>query len=133
MYCMKTFAKKTFWLLALVSWMGIIFYLSSIPSLQSGFSWDFFLRKGAHMTEYAILTFLAYKNLSSKNITKRRQYVAAFLFTLLYAGSDEIHQRFVAGRHGTPFDLLYDLAGAAIMIWLITLWPRICAYAKGRK
>jgi hypothetical protein len=46
------------WLPVLV-WAGVIFAFSSIPSLNSGLgSWDYVLRKGAHMTEYAILAVL---------------------------------------------------------------------------
>lgn len=155
---MKTFAKKIFWLVALFAWMSLIFYLSSIPGLQSGFSWDFVLRKIAHMGEYGILTFLAYKNIvsffgssssgivfsqlraqSRKNNSRagnfQRTYIfiGAFIFALLYAASDEIHQHFVANRHGTPRDLIYDGVGSLVMIAVIQLWPKVYDFLRGKK
>ena len=46
------------WLPVLV-WAGVIFAFSSVPSLNSGLgTLDLVLRKGAHMTEYAILGML---------------------------------------------------------------------------
>ena len=42
-----------------IVWAGVIFALSSVPSLNSGLgTWDEVLRKCAHVTEYAILGFL---------------------------------------------------------------------------
>jgi VanZ family protein len=35
---------------------------------------------------------------------------------VLYAASDEIHQTFVSGRHGTPIDVAIDAVGVAIGI-----------------
>src|SRR5213593_4502715 len=45
--------------LAVVAWAAVIFALSSIPSLSTHLgTWDTILRKGAHLTEYAILAVL---------------------------------------------------------------------------
>jgi VanZ family protein len=33
---------------------------------------------------------------------------------LAYAATDELHQHFVAGRHGTPWDVAIDAAGIGI-------------------
>ena len=78
------------WLPVLV-WAGVIFAVSSIPSLNSGFgTWDHVLRKGAHMTEYAILAVLLVRATGS--------YLWAFVFTVSYAATDEVHQLFVRGR-----------------------------------
>ena len=50
-----------------VIWGGFIFYLSSIPDLQSGLlNWqDLILRKLAHATVFFILTYLIISSLSS--------------------------------------------------------------------
>ena len=60
---------------------------------------------------------------------KRNLFIVAFLFALLFAASDEWHQSFVANRHGTPSDLVYDAAGALIMIGLLCL-PTFVARKK---
>ena len=99
------------WLPVLV-WAGVIFAFSSIPSLNSGLgTWDYVLRKGAHMTEYAILAVLLVRATGS--------LVSAFAFTVLYAASDEVHQLFVRGRHGSPVDVAIDAVGALIALSLL--------------
>jgi VanZ family protein len=88
-------------------WAGVIFAFSSIPSLSSGLgTWDLVLRKGAHMTEYAILAVLLVRATGS--------YAWAFALTVAYAASDEVHQVFVRGRQGSPFDVGIDAVGALI-------------------
>src|SRR4026207_1676421 len=53
----------TGWLPVLI-WAAVIFTLSSIPSLSTGLgTWDTILRKGAHLTEYAVLGGLLYRAL----------------------------------------------------------------------
>jgi VanZ family protein len=94
------------WLPVLV-WAGVIFAFSSIPSLNSGLgTWDTVLRKCAHMTEYAILAVLLLRATGS--------YAWAFALAVAYAASDEVHQLFVRGRHGSPVDVAIDAAGALI-------------------
>lgn len=99
------------WLPVLI-WAGVIFAFSSIPSLNSGLgTWDYVLRKGAHMTEYAILALLLVRATGS--------YAWAFGLAVAYAASDEVHQLFVRGRHGSPLDVAIDAAGALIGLALL--------------
>ncbi len=94
--------------------MAVIFGFSSIPSLSSGLgTWDLVLRKGAHMTEYAILAVLLTRALG--------RVLPAFVVGVLYAVSDEVHQTFVRGRHGAPLDVAIDSVGLLIGI---TVWRR---------
>ncbi len=105
------------WLPVLV-WAAVIFAFSSIPSLNSGLgTWDYVLRKGAHMTEYAILAILLVRATAS--------YAWAFPLAVGYAASDEFHQTFVRGRHGTPIDVAIDAVGALIglAVWRTKLEP----------
>lgn len=99
---------RTVWLwLPVVLWATLIFGLSSIPSLNSGLGvWDTILRKGAHATEYAVLAALLLRALGNAP--------AAWVLAIAYAASDEFHQTFVRGRHGSPVDVGIDAAGALV-------------------
>jgi VanZ family protein len=94
--------------------MGLIFYLSAQPDLNSGLgTWDAILRKGAHMTEFGLLWFLW---------TRVVGPFGALAISLAYAASDEFHQTFVDGRHGTPVDWAIDAAGMGIAAALWVAW-----------
>ena len=95
--------------------MGVIFALSAQPSLDSGLGLiDDVGRKLIHFGEYALLCFLWWRALASV-ATPGRAALLAFLITSGYAATDELHQSFVEGRHGTPVDWLIDSAGAAVV------------------
>jgi VanZ family protein len=99
------------WLPVLV-WAAVIFAFSSIPSLSTHLgTWDYVLRKLAHMTEYAILAALLARATGS--------IAWAFALAVAYAGTDELHQTFVRGRHGAPLDVGIDAVGAAVglVVW----------------
>src|SRR3989338_8828983 len=81
-----------------IAWAWMIFYLSSVPSLESGLpgTWDAILRKGAHVFVYAVLTFLLFRALHSGHGLSYKKAIAwEMLFALAYACSYEFHQRFV--------------------------------------
>jgi VanZ family protein len=93
--------------------MGLIFFFSAQPDLGTGLGvWDTILRKAAHMTEYGVLWWLWYRALGFRRLG------AAVAITLAYAATDEFHQTFITGRHGTPVDVAIDAAGVAIAIVL---------------
>ena len=93
--------------------MGVIFAASAQPSLDSGLGLiDLIGRKLIHFAEYALLCFLWWRALATVT-TPRRAALYAFLIASGYAVTDEFHQSFVEGRHGTPVDWLIDSAGAA--------------------
>jgi VanZ family protein len=99
--------------LPVLAWAAVIFAFSSIPSLGTGLGvWDTILRKGAHMTEYAILGLLLLRALGRE--------LPAFALGIAYAITDEIHQHFVRGRHASPVDVLIDTAGVAIGVFLVS-------------
>jgi VanZ family protein len=90
-----------------VAWAAVIFAFSSVPALSSGLgTWDEVLRKCAHVTEYAILGALL-----SRAINRP---LLALLVGIAYAGTDELHQHFVRGRHSSPFDVAFDACGLAL-------------------
>jgi VanZ family protein len=95
-----------------IVWAGVIFALSSVPSLNSGLgTWDDVLRKCAHVTEYAILGFLLLRAIGRE--------LPALVLGILYAASDELHQHFVHGRHASPVDVLIDSVGLLIGIFVV--------------
>jgi len=97
--------------LPVIAWAAVIFALSSIPSLSTGLGfWDTLLRKGAHFTEYAILGAFLLRALG-------RDWVAVAA-GVGYAASDELHQHFVPGRHGSPFDVAVDAIGVTLGVYL---------------
>ena len=102
----------TIWLPVLV-WAAVIFTFSSIPSLSTGLgTWDTILRKGAHLTEYAVLGGLLDRALGREPL--------ALAVGIAYAATDELHQYFVRGRHASPVDVAIDAVGVAagMLIWL---------------
>jgi VanZ family protein len=113
---------------AVVIWAGVIFALSSIPSLQSSFApfYDFVLRKLAHMSVYAVFTVLLFLALQGHLESKRHGLLLTALMAGLYALSDEWHQSFVAGRHGSFRDVGIDTLGIAAGFALLQLgrFPR---------
>jgi VanZ family protein len=102
----------TVWL-PVVVWAAVIFTFSSIPSLSTGLgTWDTILRKGAHLTEYAVLGVLLYRALGREPL--------ALAVGIAYAATDELHQYFVRGRHASPVDVAIDAVGVAagMLVWL---------------
>ncbi|MBI4709269.1 MAG: VanZ family protein [Candidatus Portnoybacteria bacterium] len=107
-----------YWL-PVILWAGLIFYLSNRSGLKSGFSWpyDFVLRKGAHMVEFAILFLLILRALENYSVAIKKALLWAFLLTLLYAVSDEFHQSFISERVGVLTDVMIDSFGALLITW----------------
>jgi VanZ family protein len=95
--------------------MGVIFFVSDQPSLNSGLgAIDLIGRKLIHFAEYALLTFLWWRPLA-RLTTPGRAALIAFAIASAYAATDEYHQTFVEGRHGSPVDWAIDSAGAALV------------------
>ncbi len=75
-----------------------------------------YIRKAAHMTEYAILSVLLYLWLENWQLALVKRSVIAVFLAMLYAASDEFHQLFVQGRAGSVRDVMIDSAGAVLGI-----------------
>lgn len=80
-----------------------------------------FVRKGAHMAEFAVLAVLLYLWINRWQIARLRRACAAVGLAALYACSDEIHQLFVPGRAGRIFDVMVDSVGALTGMMLFLL------------
>ena len=99
--------------------MAIIFFFSHQPDLSSGLGvWDTIGRKIFHMAEYALLCFLWWRALATTT-NAGRALAAAAAISVAYAITDEFHQTFIHGRHGTPRDVAIDSIGiAAACVWV---------------
>jgi VanZ family protein len=98
-----------------LAWMAVIFVLSAQPDLSTHLGiWDLVGRKLAHIASYALLTWLWFWALRG---TVARPMASAVVISLLYAVSDEYHQHFVHGRHGSPVDVAIDSIGIGLVVW----------------
>jgi VanZ family protein len=99
--------------------MAVIFGLSAQPDLNSGLGTiDLVGRKFVHAGEYALLCFLWWRALRTR-MAESPALAAAFAICVAYSTTDEFHQTFVHGRHGTPVDVGIDAIGAATAAILI--------------
>ena len=77
------------------------------------------IRKFAHFFEYAALAFLSSTALF---LTKKDYHcIWAFVLSVIYSITDEVHQLFVPERAGRVFDVFVDSSGAATGILIFTL------------
>ena len=139
--------KKTIKLILLISWMFLIYYMSSlnsdISSNQSGFIVNFIsgllnlnnidlityvIRKLAHVFEYLILYILLSINI--KELKLKNYEIISFILTIVYSFTDEVHQLFIPGRAGQLQDILIDLIGIMLGYISYILYLR---YIKNKK
>jgi VanZ family protein len=81
---------------------------------------EFFVRKAAHVSEYAVLAVLFYRAFVHTILQSRRALSAGLvLFSCAaYAASDEFHQSFVPSRTASLRDVMIDLCGATLAVLL---------------
>lgn len=77
-----------------------------------------FVRKLAHMTEYAALAVTLFLPFRLWHIPCPR--ISAWCFCLVYAALDEFHQRFSFGRSPSFGDVFIDVSGAIIGLLLVS-------------
>jgi VanZ family protein len=140
--------RRLFYIGPLIFWMAVIFFASTsvgsaanshrlliqvLDLLDPGLShrlsaetldkFNLVIRKTGHLTEYAILTLLAVRAIQfGEPCLKPRAVIGAFLISVLYACSDEFHQRFVPGRTSSTRDVLIDSVGVTLIMLGILLW-----------
>lgn len=140
----KRIIISTILITAVLGWMLFIFMLSAEPAeessetsgglaklvcklFESNFEdlspeeqflltekYQFIIRKTAHFSAYTILALLTGAAVSQNTKKYHYRLGIAFAFGVLYAVSDEIHQKFVPGRSGEIRDVLIDSAGVAL-------------------
>jgi VanZ family protein len=90
-------------------------------------SFNYFVRKSAHFTEYAVLGGLLYRAFRAGDPVKWRLRWAAcsFAFSLTWALLDEFHQSLTRTRGASIWDSLLDTTGALFILTMIALFARI--------
>ena len=91
-----------------------------------------YIRKLAHVTEYAILAFWACRAFShsTQNSLRRLSFVCAFVLVFVVASIDETNQSFLDSRTGSIYDVLIDVFGGLMMILIFYSWTRYRQQAK---
>lgn len=146
---------RFFWYVGpMVVWMGLIFALSTelgsashtagllYKLLQRFFpDWlaqatpeelfeiHYWVRKGAHFTEYLILTLLAYRAFRYGEAWRHwRALGFSGSFSILYAFTDEFHQVFVSSRGPSLRDVGIDALGAMtgfVLLAMLYAWHSV--------
>ena len=90
------------------------------PFLQQ---WSLYIRKLAHFSEYTLLavTLTLFFDAALRHKALWPILLASWLAATLYAGTDELHQMFVAGRGPAVLDVGIDSLGALTGALLTTL------------
>lgn len=135
------------WILISCLFTGVIWFHSSMPAKESGelsawvvqlisflgpFIEDIFpagdvehsIRKLAHFTEFAVLSFCFCKTFALNRISNRTSTGYILFFCLFVAVVDEYIQFFSPGRSCTVNDVLLDFSGAFCMF----LYYRFCQW-----
>lgn len=102
------------WLPALAI-AATIWVLSSTPDLAvTTGTPELILRKGAHVTAFALLTAAVLLGLRANRVQWTRALPLAAAIGIAYGIVDELHQSTVPSRHGTPTDVAIDALGAGL-------------------
>ncbi|HHV11241.1 MAG TPA: VanZ family protein [Clostridiales bacterium] len=86
---------------------------------------NFFVRKGSHFCEYALLAVTLAFHLYFCGFRKGRLFFLPVILSAIYAATDEFHQTFVPGRSGQLGDVLIDTTGAVAGMLFFFLVLRI--------
>jgi VanZ family protein len=106
----------------LLRWLG--FGDATISGIVFG------IRKGGHVTEYAVLAILFWRAvmrrpaLKPPAIWRLMDALVPFGLCVAYAALDEWHQAFVPSRSASTGDVMIDAAGAAVGLGLLWWWHR---------
>lgn len=84
--------------------------------------WHIFIRKCGHVSEYFILTLLAFRSFHYEEYDPPLTKLRTMTFVLSAALLDEWHQSFTAWRGASIVDVGYDCVGGVVALWLISAY-----------
>ena len=131
----------------LILWIGVVFFLSSsqgsttrtspiirpllefiFPGATEGtlIIYQNYIRKLAHFAEYAILAFFASRAFWNSTVRFLRKFwqFSAFILVFSVAATDEYNQSFNILRTSSVYDVLLDMSGGLVMIFILTLFQK---------
>jgi len=96
--------------------------LSSIPYLSAPRAEFKLLDKLYHFIEFGVLSFLLFLAFFKSDVSlfQSRPQLFSVILGVVYALSDEVHQKFVPGRSADVFDFLADCIG--VIVVQVVLW-----------
>jgi VanZ family protein len=116
--------------------MILIFIASGTPGeeLPNFGPFDFDVKKGGHMTGYAMLAASFLHALAGSSRITKMVLLFSIMFSGMYAMTDEFHQMFTPGRTPSLFDVGIDTVGASIgaLLWTWSQSVRAARQRRGR-
>lgn len=94
---------------------------------------EYYVRKTAHVTEYAILAAAFGLPLWLRRQKRRLVWLWSVMLAAGYAATDELHQIFVPGRSGELRDVMIDSIGAMVGAYLFILIANIILRHKKKE
>lgn len=83
------------------------------------------IRKCAHVFEYSVLSFLAYRAFSLTLRPIFLTFPASLSVVLVIASIDEFRQSFLESRTSSTYDVLLDVISAALTLFIIWTFVRV--------
>ncbi len=130
---MGSAANTSRYLVPFLHWLNPTISQASIEQIH------FIIRKGGHLSEYAVLAsllFFALRHGAALRLQNSRWKSAALalLLSTAYAAVDEIHQSFVGSRTAAVGDVMIDscgaLAGLCLCLLLGGFWKKTAVSAQ---
>ena len=85
---------------------------------------ELFIRKAAHMSEYAVLCLTYIYGFYKCGFSTKQIILFSITCSFLYACTDEFHQLFTNGRAGSFIDVLIDTSGAFITTFIFYIFKK---------
>ena len=104
-----------------LGYMYVLLILSSIPGGENGHVMDLVSPTFAnmvHIPAYGLLALLWIFTLRDHGVTELRSTSVAFLVALAYGAITEFHQVWIPGRFPSTLDVMLNVAGSLLVIWL---------------
>ncbi|WP_339263954.1 VanZ family protein [Geobacillus sp. FSL K6-3411] len=112
-----TGANTANWIREMIKQLSFFHVTTSDDSV---WSWNYFVRKFAHMPVFGLLAIIVWRAL----YPRRWAMVGAWVFTVIYACLDEWHRSFHPERTPLLSDVVIDAIGATLALWIVWMSMR---------